>query len=394
MDKDSNTPSSSLAPSQTSSLGSPEETYQKLLLSGEIQPDPYQETAVKQLQKCFNDLIAAKPKKRFFFHSKPRPVKGVYIWGSVGRGKTWLADLLYDSLPMKEKAREHFHAFMQNIHRQLEQHGGRADPLPFIAAKLAKQIRVLFLDEFHVVDIGDAVILAQLLKGLFENGITLVTTSNVLPEKLYNDGIQRASFLPAIDLLESYTEVVNLDGKRDYRRETLEQLPVYLVDDDSVVEQQFQREFAQLTLGHDVEHDGQLTIASRNISFTRRAADVIWFEFKDLCLGPRNTADYLEIACSYHTLFLQHVPVLDGSRDDWARRFIQMVDVFYDHRLKMIISADAQPEQLYSGERLAFEFQRTVSRLLEMQSTEYLAAAHRILGEAVRKNTGEDHEQR
>ena len=356
----------------------PHHAYQQLIEAGEIQPDSYQQAAVSALQDYYQRFTAVKPQRRFLFAKGQYPlVKGLYLWGGVGRGKTWLADLLYDALPTNEKRRQHFHAFMQDVHHWLKQYQGRSDPLPYIAGRLGKETRVLLLDEFHVVDIADAVIMAQLLKGLFANGISLVTTSNVMPEELYNEGIQRASFLPAIQLLEKHTEIIHLDGMRDYRRETIEQLPVYLLGPAGTGDRQFNSEFDRLCMNHDVSHDNSLTIASRSVRYKKKAADVIWFSFNELCLGPRHASDYLEIARSFHTLFLEGVPVFDGSRDDCARRFISMIDILYDHRVKLIINAEVEPQQLYSGERLAFEFQRTASRLQEMQSAEYLALAHR-----------------
>lgn len=356
----------------------PDDVYQKLLAAGEIQPDTHQQAAVNALQDFHSAILSAKPQRRFLFKSSQYPlVTGLYLWGGVGRGKTWLADLLYDTLPLQQKKRQHFHAFMQEIHRLLTEYQGRPDPLQFIASRLAKETRVLLLDEFHVVDIGDAVILAQLLKGLFNNGISLITTSNVLPEDLYNDGVQRASFLPAIKLLQDHTRVINIGGAHDYRRETIEQAPVYLLDSADAGNQQFLMEFDRLCVNHEISVNESLTIASRDLHYKKKAADVIWFSFRDLCHGPRHSSDYLEIARSFHTLFLEDVPVLDGTLDDCARRFISMIDIFYDHRVKLIISAEAEPWQLYSGERLAFEFQRTASRLQEMQSSEYLALAHR-----------------
>ena len=362
----------------TRQFDSPDDVYQKLLATGEIQSDPWQQASVNALQDFHNAILSVKPQRRFPFTTSRYPlVTGLYLWGGVGRGKTWLADLLYDTLPLKEKKRQHFHAFMQRVHGLLTEYQGRADPLQYIASRLAKDTRVLLLDEFHVVDIGDAVILAQLLKGLFSNGISLITTSNSLPEDLYNEGVQRASFLPAIKLLQNHTRVINVGGDRDYRRETIEQVPVYLLGETGVGNDQFTVEFDRLCLNHEISINESLTIASRELPYKKKAADVIWFSFRDLCIGPRHSSDYLEIASSFHTLFLQDVPVLDGSQDDCARRFISMIDIFYDHRVKMIISAEAQPHQLYSGERLAFEFQRTASRLTEMQSSEYLALAHR-----------------
>jgi cell division protein ZapE len=359
-------------------LEGPFDVYRRLLGKGEIERDEDQEVAVRALQDFYQNILTAKPQRRFFLSALRFPlVKGLYLWGGVGRGKTWLADLLFETLPLVEKRRQHFHAFMQDIHQLLTQYQGRVDPLPSIAAELARDTRVIFLDEFHVVDIADAVILAQLLKGLFSNGIALVTTSNMLPESLYNDGIQRASFLPAIQLLQENTRVINIGGSRDYRCETIEQMPVYLLAAEVTCEQQFTDEFNKLCRNHQVSHDAALIIASRSIRYKKQAADVIWFSFHELCNGPRHATDYLEIARRFHTLFLDEVPVLDGSRDDSARRFISMIDILYDHRVKLIVSAETLPQQLYSGERLAFEFQRTASRLQEMQSAGYLALAHR-----------------
>jgi cell division protein ZapE len=235
---------------------------------------------------------------------------------------------------------------------------------------------VLFLDEFHVVDIADAMILAQLLKGLFASGIALVTTSNRLPENLYNEGIQRASFLPAIRLLETKTDIIHVGGGHDYRREILEQLPVYFLLSGRSADKQFMVEFTDLTRNQEIQIGGSLEIANRALNFKRRGLDVIWFSFEQLCIGPRHASDYIEIATTYQSVFLDDVPALDGSKDDYVRRFISMIDIFYDHHIKLLISAEVVPEKLYSGERLAFEFKRTISRLLEMQSSEYLSLAH------------------
>jgi len=358
---------------------SPAERYRQLTATGSIVPDPHQLPAVSALESFYLATLAVKQQRRFTFLSRSRPViQGLYLAGGVGRGKTWLMDLLYESLPVAEKKRQHFHAFMQDIHQRLKQHEGQADPLLQIAKKLSVTTRVLFLDEFHIVDIADAMILAQLLRGLFSSGIALVTTSNVHPENLYNEGIQRASFLPAIDLLQKHTRVIHIGGSCDYRSKTLEQMPIYLVDESGEVTARFDREFSQLTKGQQITQQGEMTISNRTVQYIKKAGEVAWFGFKDLCLGPRNAGDFLEIARSYHTLFIEGVPVLDGSRDDWARRFILMIDIFYDHRVKLVIAADAYPENLYNGERLAFEFKRTASRLLEMQSAQYLSMPHRL----------------
>ena len=358
-------------------MADPQSGYQQLLASGRIKPDPSQAEVVGQLQLLFEALLQAKPTARFFWQKKRYPLcRGLYLHGGVGRGKTWLMDLLYQSLPFAEKKRDHYHHFMRDIHQLLKQHQGQRDPLRQIAANMADEIRVLCLDEFHVVDIGDAVILAQLLQGLFDAGVTLVATSNTEPEQLYNDGIQRASFLPAIALLHSHTTVTRLDGAHDYRLEYLQQAPVYLLGDDAASQAQLEQEFNRLAPA-EVLSNGRLEVYGRDIHYHKKSADVIWFSYPELCLGPRNAADFIEIARYHHSVFLDAVPVLDGSRDDCARRFISMIDVFYDRRVNLIMAAAAPAQRLYQGERLAFEFQRTASRLQEMQTSEYLAQAHR-----------------
>lgn len=358
-------------------MACPSEAYHKLIEDGKIVADDNQLQAVLALDDFYHEFTLAKPKRRSIFGKPQYPlVKGLYLWGGVGRGKTWLVDLLFEALPVAGKHRQHFHAFMQDIQGLLKQHQGRADPLQFIAKKLATETRVLLLDEFHIVDIGDAMVMAQLLKGLFDNGISLLTTSNVLPEDLYNEGIQRASFLPAIDLLTNHTRVIHIDGSHDYRRQAIEQLPIYSLGGEKA-SHQFEVEFKSLCPGQQIVESSDLTVNNRRIRFKKKSADIIWFEFQQLCQGPRHAADYLDIARSFQTVFLEDIPVLDGSRDDCARRFISMIDIFYDHKVKLIVSAQAEPYSLYSGERLAFEFQRTASRLQEMQTSEYLGEFHR-----------------
>lgn len=356
----------------------PQRLYEKLILSGDIDSDPSQAKAVIALQNCYQNILLAEPESNFFWKSKRYPlVPGLYLWGGVGRGKTWLFDLLFDALPIEEKKRQHFHLFMQDVHQRLSKIKGKADPLPFIAKQLSKEMRVLFLDEFHVVDIADAVILAQLLRGLFESGITLVTTSNVPPNELYNDGIQRVSFLPAIELIQKNTEVVKVGGVIDYRLQTMISLKIYLIGLNNEMKQKMLEEFQQLTIGEQVDMEGNFVVAERDIPFIKKVSSIIWFSFEALCLSSRKASDYLEIARCFHTVFIDSVPLMDGSRDDSTRRFISLIDVLYDQRVKLIINAELPPEKLYGGERLAFEFQRTASRLREMQSKEYLALEHR-----------------
>ncbi len=359
-------------------LKTPGDLYHQYIKDGDIHADSHQQQLVDRLDDFHQQFCRIKPAGGLLSRFRRTPsIRGLYIYGSVGRGKTWMADLLYDSLPADSKSRIHFHAFMRDIHEQMKKLQGRSDPLRHIAGRFAITNRVIFLDEFHVVDIADAMILARLLRWLFNESISLITTSNVKPEDLYREGIQRASFLPAIALLEDNTHVISLDGDRDYRTEVIQSMPVYLLSADTDVSRQFSAEFERLTIGHDVDKGGELQICSRPVGYKCKAMDVIWFEFRELCMGPRSSSDYLEIARSFHTLFIENIPFLDSSHDDCARRFISMIDICYDHKVKLVISADVLPKNLYCGERLAFEFQRTASRLQEMQSKDYLQQAHK-----------------
>lgn len=295
--------------------------------------------------------------------------------GGVGRGKTWLMDLFHDELRATRKARFHFHRFMQLVHRELAVIKGKANPLQIIAERMARDWRVLCLDEFHVVDIGDAVILAGLLRSLFEHGIVLVTTSNVAPDNLYKDGIQRASFLPAIDLLNRHTEVLELGGDRDYRRMILEQAQVYHWPLIPEIDAALLLEFHRLATV-EPEGAGELQINGRGMPYRHRVEGMVWFDFEALCGPPRSKNDYIELARCHQTVFISGIPIMGGSRDDRTRRFIFLVDEFYDRRVKLVLSAEAPAQRLYIGERLAFEFQRTLSRLTEMQTPTYLGRPH------------------
>jgi cell division protein ZapE len=298
----------------------------------------------------------------------------LYLWGSVGRGKTWLMDLFYDSLPVGRKQRIHFHRFMQRVHRDLRGLGCVQDPLPRIAAHWAARCRVLCLDEFFVADIADAMLLAGLLENLFANGVTLVTTSNTAPDGLYRDGLQRAKFLPAIDLIKQHTRVFELPGAVDFRLRILEQSELFHcpldVRADQVMTRAFERFAADCELDHDLEING------RNFHARRRGDGVIWFDFAELCAKPRGSIDYIEIARAFNTVVLSGVPQLAEQDADAARRFVTLVDEFYDRNVKLLLSAAAPPGELYTGQKLAFEFQRTTSRLVEMQSRQYLARPH------------------
>ncbi len=306
------------------------------------------------------------------------PETGMYLWGGVGRGKTFLMDLFFETLPFAPKQRVHFHRFMQRVHRQLKTLAGRPNPLQVIAKQLADEAIVLCFDEFYVADIGDAMILGELLEQLFRRGVTLVMTSNIPPSRLYENGLQRRRFLPAIAAIERHTAVINLDSPTDYRLRVLERAEIYHFPIDTGAEESLARSFVALAPDLDaVRDDVELEIEGRDIRCRRFGDDVVWFDFAAICDGPRSQNDYIEIARICHAVLLSGVPVFDGRMEEQARRFVSLVDEFYDRNVKLIVSAAAPPEELYRGERLAFEFERTVSRLLEMQSREYLGRTHR-----------------
>ncbi|MET0657191.1 MAG: cell division protein ZapE [Steroidobacteraceae bacterium] len=345
------------------------------------QADPAQEHAVARLEDLRQRLLHTKPAagvlaKLIARRQAPELERGLYLWGGVGRGKTWLMDLFFHSLPFKEKQRSHFHRFMQGVHDELKKHRDRADPLELVAEKVAKRTRVLCFDELFVSDIADAMLLGNLFRGLFDRGVTLVATSNVPPDDLYKDGLQRARFLPAIRLLKENTEVVHTDGGTDYRLRLLARAATWF-DDHAPDTRDRLLELFQAVAGVSGDADQVLTLNHRKLHARRQAADVIWFEFNELCDGPRGQADYIELAQCYHTVFLSKVPKLGSDHENQARRFITLIDEFYDRSVKVILSAAAPVHELYTGSRLKFEFERTQSRLIEMQSQEYLARPHK-----------------
>jgi len=305
------------------------------------------------------------------------PLRGLYLWGGVGRGKTFLVDEFFAGLPVPGKRREHFHRFMQDVHARLRRHRDRPSPLEQVAADVAEEARLLCIDEFVVNDVADAMILGTLLAALFRRGVTLVATSNLPPAGLYAGGLQRERFLPAIALIERHCRVVELSAGQDYRLRELERATLWLGPGVAGVDARLEAEFDRLTGGAG-ERDARIQVAGRAMRARRRAEDVVWFEFRELCEGPRAAADYIEIARCYHAVFLSGVPVMDARTDDAARRFVTLVDEFYDRGVKLVLSAAADaPGELYRGERLAFEFRRAASRLHEMQGRDYLARPHR-----------------
>src|SRR5690606_10716771 len=300
----------------------------------------------------------------------------------VGRGKTYLMDNFFESLPFEQKMRVHFHRFMRRIHSELKLLGGKKNPLTLVADTISREARVICFDEFFVSDITDAMILGTLMEELFRRGVTLVATSNIAPDGLYKDGLQRARFLPAIALLKQHTQVVNVDGGVDYRLRALEQVELYHSPLDAAADQSLMESFKNLmpgSVGNSGEFQSNVAvdIEGRKIIARHLAEDVIWFDFVELCDGPRSQNDYIELAREYHSVLISNVPGLGRNNDDQARRFVNLVDEFYDRHVKLVISAARPLANLYDEGRLNFEFQRTVSRLLEMQSREYLAKPHR-----------------
>lgn len=363
----------------------PLERYQSSVDKGAIEFDPVQADAMKRLTVLYNELVAYErqldslaARVRGWFGAKPEAPRGLYFWGGVGRGKTFLMDLFYDSLPIRRKQRIHFHRFMQSVHRNLEAMKGEKNPLDRIAETMAQDTAVLCLDEFFVTDIGDAMLLGNLLDGLFREGVALVTTSNIEPDGLYENGLQRDRFLPAIRLLNRHTEVMNIDHGVDYRLRSLEQAPLFHTPNDETAHAELQRQFNSIAPDlEECEVNGTIDVLGRQIPFERECEDIIWFDFRRICGGPRSANDYIEIGRLYHAVVISGVPRFTRDLNDEARRFINLVDEFYDRSVKLLISADAPITELYVEGDRAFEFERTESRLLEMQSHDYLAAQHK-----------------
>lgn len=368
---------------------SPLARYQRDLARPEFRRDAAQAAAVDHLQKLYEELVAAwqaeqkQPGLGGFFKrlagAKPRQlVRGLYFWGGVGRGKTYLMDNFFESLPFEQKLRAHFHRFMRRVHAELKKLDGQKNPLKQVADIIANEARVICFDEFFVSDITDAMILGTLMEELFARGVTLVATSNIVPDGLYKDGLQRARFLPAIALLNQHTQVVNVDGGVDYRLRALEQAELYHSPLDTAADQSLMCSFKSLlSVAAEVDEDRDIEVEGRLIRARYLSEGVVWFDFVELCDGPRSQNDYIELAREYHSVILSNVPGLGRANDDQARRFVNLVDEFYDRQVKLVISAERPLAEIYSTGKLDFEFQRTVSRLLEMQSHEYLARPHR-----------------
>lgn len=356
---------------------SPLQWYAALARRADFRPDDAQQRAVERLQRLHEELLAFKR-----FRDRPfvktldlgTPPRGMYLHGGVGRGKSMLMDAFFANLPYRRKRRDHFHGFLRSVHQAMTRLKNEPDPLVTVAADIAKNVRVLCLDELHVNDIGDAMILGRLLESLLERGVVIVTTSNYAPDALYQDGLQRERFLPAIAIIKRYLDVISVDGPVDFRLRQLERVAAYHSPLTAQAEEQLVATFE--TMCPRASLGGSLEINGRKIATKRLAPDVVWFDFAELCCTARSQLDYLEIARMFHTVLISGVPRMSAEQASEARRFTWLVDIFYDHRVKLMLSAATSPEYLYiEGER-SNEFARTVSRLLEMQSRDYLSQAH------------------
>ena len=355
-------------------------TYEATLLERGYTTDPAQQRAIDALERCATEWTHYKQKrsnrlKKIFV--KPDIPRGVYMFGGVGRGKSFLMDCFFNAVPIKRKTRLHFHEFMREVHRELRELQGTVNPLDELGLRMAKRYKLICFDEFHVADVTDAMILHRLLDALFKAGVGFVTTSNFHPDGLYPNGLHRDRILPAIELLKQKLEVINVDNGTDYRQRTLTLIDLYHCPLGPQADMAMEKNFAQLAEMGD--QDPVMQIESRQIRAVRRAGGVIWFDFRTLCGGPRSQNDYLEIASQFHTVLLSNVPQMQVRQASEARRFTWLIDVLYDRRVKLVMSAAVAPELLYVEGPMSHEFPRTVSRLGEMQSAEFLALEHRTV---------------
>ncbi len=355
-------------------------TYEAALTERGYTTDPAQQRAIDELERCANEWAVYKQRrsnalKKLFV--KPEIPRGVYMFGGVGRGKSFLMDCFFNAVQIRRKTRLHFHEFMREVHRELRELQGTVNPLDELGLRMAKRYKLICFDEFHVADVTDAMILHRLLDALFKAGVGFVTTSNFHPDGLYPDGLHRDRILPAIELLKQRLAVISVDNGTDYRQRTLTQIELYHCPLGERADAAMQRAYEQLV--ESADQDPVMQIESRQIVARRRAGGVIWFDFRTLCGGPRSQNDYLEIATQFHTVLLSNVPEMQVRQASEARRFTWLIDVLYDRRVKLVMSAAVPPEQLYTEGPMSHEFPRTVSRLSEMQSAEFLALEHRTV---------------
>jgi cell division protein ZapE len=352
--------------------------YEATLAERGFRSDPAQRRAISALERCEREWADYKARRGNAVAKllvRPPIPRGVYMHGGVGRGKSFLMDCFFQAVPLTRKTRLHFHEFMREVHRELQDLRGTVNPLDELGKRIARRFRLICFDEFHVADVTDAMILHRLLQAMFDNRVSIVATSNFHPDALYPNGLHRDRILPAIELLKSSLEVIDVDGGTDYRQRALEHVKLYHAPLGDEAEREMQAAFEQLAEARD--EDRVLHIEHRELHAIRRAGGVVWFDFRTLCGGPRSQNDYLELAARFHTVLLSNVPQMPPRLASEARRFTWLVDVLYDRRVKLILSAAVAPEALYSEGPLAHEFTRTVSRLHEMQSAEYLSLAHR-----------------
>lgn len=371
----------------TSSM-TPLHSYREYLASTNFHPDPEQEKALYALQETYDEFLKLEHRRGKIWHrgvsklklKAPHVVKGVYLWGPVGVGKTWLMDIFFAALPAHKRLRMHFHQFMQHVHQELQSLQGHLNPLKSVAERLAKKTRLICLDEFLVHDIGDAMLLANLLAALFAEGITLVTTANVQPSDLYRKGLQRARFLPAIALILQHLKVIHLDVKQDYRLRPQKPAGTYFYPLDATAEEKLNEHYKYAIASTPTDFHAHaskiLVINERTIPVIQHQGKVIWFDFRHLCSVPRSQLDYLEIAKQFTTILISNVPKISSQETHLASYFIKLIDVLYDAHVKIVLSAAAPVTELYTQGELAFEFKRTVSRLLEMQGEDYINDCH------------------
>ena len=361
----------------------PKQRYEEAVREGKVISDPVQEHAVQVTQQLYASIVhesihqptwleRLRPR---IFRMPPGTIKGIYFWGGVGTGKTFIVDTFYESLPIEKKLRIHFHRFMQRVHGELKTIHNLEDPLQYIADNFAKQAKVICFDEFHVSDITDAMLLSGLLRALFKRGIILVTSSNEHPDQLYRDGLQRSRFLPAIELIKQNTHIVHVDTGVDYRLRYLDTAEIYCFPLDQHADQVLTKNFENLA-PNTGRPNCMIEIEKRKILTVKCADGVVWFDFMSICNSPRGPADYIEIARQFQTVLIANIPQMDENMNDQAKRFIILVDEFYDRNVKLILTAAVKITELYIGKRLKFQFERTNSRLIEMQSHDYLGQCH------------------